>query len=118
MSKGWVQRRRPTSGSHRADPVHQPQADDAAGHAQRDGRHDQQRVAPVGEDGDQQQVDDHHGDEVVAAQGLAGRIQLVAGAGDIHADAGRHRAAGAQVIDHLFANDLHRRSPARRPPAE
>jgi hypothetical protein len=42
-------------------------------------------------------------------RGLARGLQLIAGTGQAHADAGRHGAAGAQVVDHPVAHDPHRR---------
>ena len=80
----------------RAAGVEQGEAGDTAGDAERDGRHDQQGVAPVAEDRGQQQVDDDQGHEVVVAQRVTRRFELVGGAGQGDTDVGRDATGIAQ----------------------
>ena len=59
------------------------------------------------EDGHQNQIAQGHGDQEVARQGLAGGIELIAGAGKIDADAGWHQTVGLQRLDDVGAHGFH-----------
>ena len=83
------------------------QSNEPAGDAERDRRHDQDRVAPVAEDGDEQQIDDDDRHDVIAGQRVSGRLKLIIRARYPHGDALRNLAGLIEVVHDLLAHHLH-----------
>ena len=71
----------------------------------------------MGENGDQQKVDDDDGHDIVGSQGLLRGLELVTGAGDGHVDAAGYGAGFPQVVHQVALDDVQacfERNPVRR----